>query len=273
MNNKVDNLERKKTRDLRQVLGGFDNAIIRLGEFVYYVVLYIFKLILRQKLSWRPLALAVIIGLLAIPAVYFNAFEACVINVTAQPINDAPMSEPAGGQFCDSDIVEINLTTTVADAAIMFTIDGSNPSCNPHGFVYEDPFELAASAIVKARTCHDDRESAINSWVFIIGPEYCDEPASPAAVVHIRTTAYESNDLLNSPASPAANNEDDNTGEEEAASKTAETTPANTADETSGDEEPGDEEEGANGDEEDEEDEETGSVSVDTISQVIKQIK
>lgn len=117
-------------------------------------------------------------GLLAVilvisQAQLLGAFEAHIINVTAEITNDVPAINPPGGQFCDDDSVLAELTVALAGAEIYYTIDGSEPLCGSHGALYENPFAIYAGAIVKARSCHGDKQSVIMSWVFDFSEEYC----------------------------------------------------------------------------------------------------
>lgn len=101
------------------------------------------------------------------------AFEAHVINVTAEIVNDVPEINPPGGRFCSDDSVSAELTVTLAGAEIYYTIDGSDPICGDHGILYENPFAIYSGAIVKARSCHGGKQSIIMSWVFDFSKDYC----------------------------------------------------------------------------------------------------
>ena len=113
-----------------------------------------------------------------------NAFEAHIINVTAEIKNDIPDIDPPGGEFCNDGelVVELSVTSeTLADADIWYTIDGGDPVCHDtdKGFLYNEPFgtgpfPLYDSATVKAVSCHDNLQSVMVSEYFDVAAVYCD---------------------------------------------------------------------------------------------------
>ncbi|MCK4520484.1 lamin tail domain-containing protein [Candidatus Parcubacteria bacterium] len=119
-----------------------------------------------------------------------SAFEAHIINVTATIINDVPASDPPGGQFCNEDIVTAELTISLSDSIIWYTLDGTDPICyNSNGQGYVDPIVLPEGiTVLKARSCHDAQQSIIISWTFDISSEYC-EP-SPNDCMKINEVYY-----------------------------------------------------------------------------------
>ena len=116
-------------------------------------------------------------GFIVVSVPLFSAFEAHIINVTARIENDIPSIDPPSGYFCNDGSLTIKLYTSLAEASIIYTIDGSDPDCFiPNGTVYDGtPFPLTYSATVKARTCHDDDQSIIISEDYIVTSEYCVE--------------------------------------------------------------------------------------------------
>ena len=121
--------------------------------------------------------LTCIAGFIVISVPLFSAFEAHIINVTARIENDIPSIDPPSGYFCNDGSLTIKLYTSLAEASIIYTTDGSDPDCFiPNGTVYDGvPFPLTYSATVKARTCHDDDQSVIISEDYIVTSEYCVE--------------------------------------------------------------------------------------------------
>jgi len=114
----------------------------------------------------------------------FSAFEAHVINVTAQIVNDVPSIDPPGGEFCNDGELEVELSVTLEGADIYYTIDGSEPECYANGFLYSDPFPLLESATVKAVSCHDGKQSAVMSEEFDVSPGYCEPNLKINKVYH-----------------------------------------------------------------------------------------
>lgn len=121
--------------------------------------------------------LTCIAGFIVVSVPLFSAFEAHIINVTARIENDIPSIDPPSGYFCNDGSLTIKLYTSLAEASIIYTTDGSDPDCFiPNGTVYDEtPFPLTYSATVKARTCHDDDQSIIISEDYIVTSEYCVE--------------------------------------------------------------------------------------------------
>ena len=75
-----------------------------------------------------------------------------------------PTFEPEEGTYYDR--VEVTITTATEDATIYYTTNGVEPSENSR--VYEGPFELTASATVKAIAVKDGVKSYQNSAVYTI---------------------------------------------------------------------------------------------------------
>ena len=263
---------RKQVKDLKVVWRCFDSAIVKLGEVLHRI----FRLILRQKLSWRPIAVMAGLGLLAMPVMCFNAFESFVINVTAEPVNDMPKAMPAGGEFCDLESAIVDLETAMPEGEIRFTLDGSDPDCSPHGFLYEGSIVISETSLLKACVCHDERQSAVNSWQFTLGREFCSGqpgPGSTGGTVHIITKAQQaSNQLLNLSRGMAGdgsqddNNEDTGTGSTtpkiiQVGSSTPEAQASATSEDETGEEE----------EEEEEEESEAGGDSASTTDEVLKE--
>lgn len=130
----------------------------------------------RQALS-RAVTVLIIVSLVSAQSIQIRGFEAHVINVTAKIINDIPLIQPDGGQFCNITGATISITTTyVGTSTIIYTTDGSDPVCPSTGSIYTAPFTIYQSATVKARTCHDEKQSAVSSKYFTVAAEFC--PAS-----------------------------------------------------------------------------------------------
>ena len=115
-------------------------------------------------------------------AALLDAFEAHIINVTAEIVNDIPSADPPGGNFsfCENEIpvVKVTLNTSLAGAKIVYTTGGGpDPDCGINA-QYDSPYEtdLNQSGLLKARTCHDGMQSAIASWDFQISTQTCEQP-------------------------------------------------------------------------------------------------
>lgn len=110
-----------------------------------------------------------------------SAFEAHIINVVAEVVNDLPRITPDGRQFCDTGPIEITFTADAEDVVIIYTLDGTDPVCGPqpdlpiNGMPYVGPFNITETTTIKARTCHNPRASAIMTWEFELEPEFCDD--------------------------------------------------------------------------------------------------
>lgn len=133
-------------------------------------------------LSYKVLAMVMIVSLLCSQIVNLSAYEAHIVNVTARIENDIPDIDPEGGEFCDLVPTMVTLSTTYASSTIIFTVDGSDPTCpkdTDNEYEYTAPFDLTLdkTITVKARTCHDGLQSVIASADFIpdrtLCPEYC----------------------------------------------------------------------------------------------------
>lgn len=122
----------------------------------------------------KTFASVVIICLISMQALLINGFEAHVINVTAKIVNDIPDINPKGGEYCNIEGAVITLSTTLTSTStIIYTTNGSDPVCPATGSIYTAPFTIYESATVKARTCHDDKQSAIASQYFAVAMEFC----------------------------------------------------------------------------------------------------
>ena len=98
-----------------------------------------------------------------------SAYEAHTVNVTARIVNDIPCIDPPGGEFCNDGRLEVELSVTLAEANICYTIDGENPVCDGEtglaagpacksGARYNNtPFEIPDGIVtVKAVACHEE---------------------------------------------------------------------------------------------------------------------
>ncbi len=125
------------------------------------------------QLSLRSLSATMVLALMVVQVMNVGAYEAHVINVTAKIENDIPNVDPNGGQFCQQTGATVTITSTYPGASIIFTLDGTDPVCDSHGFTYVNPFPLATSTTVKTSSCHDGDQSAIVSAFFDIQMKYC----------------------------------------------------------------------------------------------------
>ena len=132
----------------------------------------------------KVLALGCVAGVVVISNLpLLDAYEAHIINVTAEVTNDVPSIDPPGGEFCNDGILEVVLninSTTLVGADIYYTINDTDPDCFiPNGFLYTGlsgtgPFGLPDGiTTVKARSCHDDRQSVVMSADFDVSSVYC----------------------------------------------------------------------------------------------------
>ena len=132
------------------------------------------------KLSYKMVVIVVLAGLVFFQTTLLTAFEAHVINVTATIVNDIPEIDPPGGEFCDDGSLIVTLSVTLSGASIYYTTDGSDPDCfTPSGILYTSPFPLITSATIKARSCHDSKQSAIMSEYYDVSVEYCQNVCDP----------------------------------------------------------------------------------------------
>lgn len=133
------------------------------------------------KVSGKIISAVCVAGMLVtINLPLFSAFEAHIINVTAEIVNDVPSIDPPSGEFCNDGSLEVALSAALVDADIIYTTDGSDPDCFiPNGAVYAGtPFPLTYSATIKARVCHyrdsELLQSAIMSEYFDVSATYCE---------------------------------------------------------------------------------------------------
>lgn len=112
----------------------------------------------------------------------FTAFEAHVVNVMATIKNDLPLLTPPGGDYCIDDIILGSFDIPdIEGAYIWFTVGpgGVEPICDDTGYgdIYdneEDTFGIGNNMnIVKARTCHGGKQSAVMTWIFNFSIENC----------------------------------------------------------------------------------------------------
>jgi cysteine-rich repeat protein len=131
------------------------------------------------RVTLRSMAAVLVMSVMVVQTMNLNAFEAHIINVTANIVSDGVNIDPEGGQFCDLEGVDVILTSSVdlgASSSIIYTLDGTDPTCPndaPNEFTYTGSFHLISSSTVKARTCHDSKESVVFTAFFDISPNYC----------------------------------------------------------------------------------------------------
>ena len=105
---------------------------------------------IRKRSAFSFAALALLLLLVSAPLLL--AFEAHVINVTAEIVMlDAPSISPPGGKYFTP---ELTITLSDADSdvtSIHYTLDGSDPSCA--STLYVDPFLITLPTTVKAVGC------------------------------------------------------------------------------------------------------------------------
>lgn len=138
------------------------------------------------RLTKRGISVVVIIAIVFVQVMNVGAFEAHVINVTAKIVNDVPLIEPNGGEFCNITGATITITSTlIIDHTIIYTTNGSDPVCPSTGNLYTIPFPIYQTATVKARTCHDEKQSAVMAKHFDVAGEFC-----PVSSCNAETISY-----------------------------------------------------------------------------------
>lgn len=96
------------------------------------------------------------------------------------PPVDAPEISLAGGTFTSTQVV--TLTTSLPDAIIRYTLDGSDPDSS-HGLVYTDPLVIATTTtLCTVVVASDGRVSAFASATYVITPV---TPAAPGRIVNL----------------------------------------------------------------------------------------
>ncbi len=140
------------------------------------------------SLSKRGISAVVIIAIIFVQVMNVGAFEAHVVNVTATIVNDLPLIEPNGGEFCNIAGATITITPSYATSTIIYTINGSDPVCPSTGTVYTAPFTIYSSATVKARACHDGHQSGIINQYFNVSDEFCPPSNCQAETINYWST-------------------------------------------------------------------------------------
>lgn len=127
------------------------------------------------KITKRGISAALIIGIIFVQVMNVGAFEAHLVKVTAKIVNDIPLADPPGGEFCLASSTPVSLTTTLTDplALIIYTTDLSDPVCGLNGTIYSGPIIIATTTTLKAATCHDSKQSAIAKWIYNFNIESC----------------------------------------------------------------------------------------------------
>ena len=154
---------------LKRAAARFNFPRLKRGQFMSF----------WPRITKRGISATVIIAVIFTQVVNVGAFEAHVVNVTATVVNDIPAADPAGGQYCTASTTPVNLTTSLIDPAaeIIYTTDGSDPVCVSNGIIYNGPITIATATTLKASTCHDGKQSAINTWIYNF--ENCDNNLPP----------------------------------------------------------------------------------------------
>jgi hypothetical protein len=104
-----------------------------------------------------------------------SAYEAHIMTVTANIVDDTVTISPSGETFCNDGSLKVQLTTALSGATISYTTDGSNPVCGQNGNNYTEPFTLTSNKTVKAASCHDNRQSLVTTRNFNVSYDYCDK--------------------------------------------------------------------------------------------------
>lgn len=103
-----------------------------------------------------------------------SAYEAHVMNVTANIIDNSVSINPNGGKFCNDGKLKIEITTKLAGAAIYYTTNGTEPVCSTNGTLYSAPFTLLTSKTIKAVSCYNGKQSLTATQSFEVSQNYCE---------------------------------------------------------------------------------------------------
>lgn len=103
-----------------------------------------------------------------------SAYEAHVMNVTANIIDNGITISPEGGKFCNDGKLKIEMSTKLSGAQIYYTLDGSEPNCNGNGSLYAEPFTLFTGKTVKAVSCYQGKQSLTATQAFDVSSNYCE---------------------------------------------------------------------------------------------------
>jgi hypothetical protein len=129
-----------------------------------------------KKMFEKILALSCISGIVMFTNVpLVSAFEAHVMNVTANIKDDSITVSPSGENFCNDGKLKVELKSALAGASIYYTTDGTEPVCGKNGTLYTTPFSMTTSKTVKVVSCHDGIQSLSMVRNFNVKDEYCDK--------------------------------------------------------------------------------------------------
>lgn len=103
-----------------------------------------------------------------------QAYEAHVMNVTANIIDNSVTINPTGGRFCNDGKLKVEISTKLAGAEIYYTTNGSDPVCQTNGSLYAESFTLLSGKTVKAVSCANGKQSQVVSQVFDVSASYCE---------------------------------------------------------------------------------------------------
>src|SRR5262245_25321017 len=102
---------------------------------------------------------------------------------------DAPVFSPAPGTYTETQLV--SMSSTSIGAVIVYTTDGSAPSCvKEHGTLYSQPVAISSDTTLKAMACALLRaESDITTGNYVIKPPepVADPVFSPAGGLYLST--------------------------------------------------------------------------------------
>lgn len=128
-----------------------------------------------KKLITKATALLCISGVvLAGNAPYVKAYEAHVMNVTARIIDNSVVVTPNGGKFCNDGKLKIEMASSLEEAEMYYTVNGSEPVCGSNGTLYTGPFTLLSTKTVKAVSCYNGKQSRTVGKTYEVCASYCE---------------------------------------------------------------------------------------------------
>jgi len=123
--------------------------------------------------------------------------EEAVATFTMRERVGTPTFTPPGGVFTES--VEVAVSSATPDATILYTTDGSEPSCSS-GITYQGPIQLTSTTTLKAAACKDGMLGSLVAMATFTRPNPVATPTfSPSPGTFIAST-----DITLSCATPGA---------------------------------------------------------------------